>query len=66
MDEVACKELADASPVDVEIASLTQRNAKLAAQQKAMQALKDSMDSAPTTGFAGFGLAAYQSNTRGF
>ena len=66
VDAVATKELASAGPVDAEISSLTQRNLTLAAQQKAMKSLKDSMASASTNSFAGFGLAAYQTNSRGF
>jgi hypothetical protein len=66
IDAVATKELASAGPVDAEISSLTQRNATLVAQQKAMKALKDSIASAPSNSFAGFGLAAYQNNSRGF
>ena len=66
LDAVATKELASSGPVDAEISSLTQRSATLTAQQKAMKALKDSIASAPTNSFAGFGLAAYQSNSRGF
>jgi len=66
VDAVATKELASSGPVDAEISSLTQRNLTLAAQQKAMKALKDSMASAPANSFAGIGLAAYQNNSRGF
>lgn len=66
VDAVASKELANSGPVDAEISSLMQRNLTLAAQQKAMKALKDSMASAPTNSFAGFGLSAYQTNSRGF
>ena len=66
VDSVATQELANSGPVDAEISSLIQRNITLAAQQKAMKALKDSMASAPTNSFAGIGLAAYQNNSRGF
>ena len=66
VDAVATQELASSGPVDAEISSLKQRNLTLAAQQKAMQALKDSIASTPSSGFAGFGLAAYQTNSRGF
>lgn len=66
MDAVAIKGLASSGPVDAEISLLTQRNLNLAAQHKAMITLKDAMANASTSSFAGFGLAAYKTNYRGF
>ena len=64
LDDVAGKELSDSGPVANEMASLTRRNLTLAAQQKAMTALKASMVNPPSPAFSRFGLAAYQTQAR--
>jgi len=78
IDAAATTELAKNGIVDAEMSSLSRHASTLSAQQKAMKALQASIATTQSTAatataaatatsaYAGFGLAAYQTNSNGF